>query len=426
MNIGKLAITSMKNEKKKYYFLIMNLTLACAVSIIFSHYMSNPTLGLKGDLAKEMIESSELPIMYLFLMSMSIIAVAIALVFFANETYLKNQKRTLSILAMSGASLLDITKFFAIQHFICMLAAIFFGIMVSFIGLPLINLCMNQVSPIEISIFSYDMTSYLLGFLIIIVMIFFLWLCDIGYVYRTNKFELIKSVSSTQAEDIVPGKKIFSLVGYFLPLGMILIIPPVLPLYILYMVIAMFGIIGIFHSILPMIFQKLQTRKRYDAVKSMLYANLVTLVKENGMLTKMISISMMLLSILLCSNSDSSLTMTFISLSFILMISMMMLCIYNNMSSFASARSKQYQTLSSLGYDNSMLIHLIKSEQRWYFILIFLLPFVLVGIAAVKFMIYENVDKMLIAIIFITLPFFVILCEKICELPFRAVLNRRN
>ncbi|WP_416325702.1 FtsX-like permease family protein [[Eubacterium] hominis] len=426
MNIGKLAITSMKNEKKKYYFLIMNLTLACAVSIIFSHYMSNPTLGLKGDLAKEMIESSELPIMYLFLMSMSIIAVAIALVFFANETYLKNQKRTLSILAMSGASLLDITKFFAIQHFICMLAAIFFGIMVSFIGLPLINLCMNQVSPIEISIFSYDMTSYLLGFLIIIVMIFFLWLCDIGYVYRTNKFELIKSVSSMQAEDIVPGKKIFSLVGYFLPLGMILIIPPVLPLYILYMVIAMFGISGIFHSILPMIFQKLQTRKRYDAVKSMLYANLVTLVKENGMLTKMISISMMLLSILLCSNSDSSLTMTFISLSFILMISMMMLCIYNNMSSFASARSKQYQTLSSLGYDNSMLIHLIKSEQRWYFILIFLLPFVLVGIAAVKFMIYENVDKMLIAIIFITLPFFVILCEKICELPFRAVLNRRN
>ena len=230
MNIGKLAITSMKNEKKKYYFLIMNLTLACAVSIIFSHYMSNPTLGLKGDLAKEMIESSELPIMYLFLMSMSIIAVAIALVFFANETYLKNQKRTLSILAMSGASLLDITKFFAIQHFICMLAAIFFGIMVSFIGIPLINLCMNQVSPIEISIFSYDMTSYLLGFLIIIVMIFFLWLCDIGYVYRTNKFELIKSVSSMQAEDIVPGKKIFSLVGYFLPLGMILIIPPVLPL----------------------------------------------------------------------------------------------------------------------------------------------------------------------------------------------------
>lgn len=426
MNIGKLAITSMKNEKKKYYFLIMNLTLACAVSIIFSHYMSNPTLGLKGDLAKEMIESSELPIMYLFLMSMSIIAVAIALVFFANETYLKNQKRTLSILAMSGASLLDITKFFAIQHFICMLAAIFFGIMVSFIGLPLINLCMNQVSPIEISIFSYDMTSYLLGFLIIIVMIFFLWLCDIGYVYRTNKFELIKSVSSMQAEDIVPGKKIFSLVGYFLPLGMILIIPPVLPLYILYMVIAMFGISGIFHSILPMIFQKLQTRKRYDAVKSMLYANLVTLVKENGMLTKMISISMMLLSILLCSNSDSSLTMTFISLSFILMISMMMLCIYNNMSSFASARSKQYQTLSSLGYDNSMLIHLIKREQRWYFILIFLLPFVLVGIAAVKFMIYEDVDKMLIAIIFITLPFFVILCEKICELPFRAVLNRRN
>lgn len=426
MNIGKLAITSMKNEKKKYYFLIMNLTLACAVSIIFSHYMSNPTLGLKGDLAKEMIESSELPIMYLFLMSMSIIAVAIALVFFANETYLKNQKRTLSILAMSGASLLDITKFFAIQHFICMLAAIFFGIMVSFIGLPLINLCMNQVSPIEISIFSYDMTSYLLGFLIIIVMIFFLWLCDIGYVYRTNKFELIKSVSSMQAEDIVPGKKIFSLVGYFLPLGMILIIPPVLLLYILYMVIAMFDISGIFHSILPMIFQKLQTRKRYDAVKSMLYANLVTLVKENGMLTKMISISMMLLSILLCSNSDSSLTMTFISLSFILMISMMMLCIYNNMSSFASARSKQYQTLSSLGYDNSMLIHLIKSEQRWYFILIFLLPFVLVGIAAVKFMIYENVDKMLIAIIFITLPFFVILCEKICELPFRAVLNRRN
>lgn len=426
MNIGKLAITSMKNEKKKYYFLIMNLTLACAVSIIFSHYMSNPTLGLKGDLAKEMIESSELPIMYLFLMSMSIIAVAIALVFFANETYLKNQKRTLSILAMSGAGLLDITKFFAIQHFICMLAAIFFGIMVSFIGIPLINLCMNQVSPIEISIFSYDMTSYLLGFLIIIVMIFFLWLCDIGYVYRTNKFELIKSVSSMQAEDIVPGKKIFSLVGYFLPLGMILIIPPVLPLYILYMVIAMFGISGIFHSILPMIFQKLQTRKRYDAVKSMLYANLVTLVKENGMLTKMISISMMLLSILLCSNSDSSLTMTFISLSFILMISMMMLCIYNNMSSFASARSKQYQTLSSLGYDNSMLIHLIKSEQRWYFILIFLLPFVLVGIATVKFMIYENVDKMLIAIIFITLPIFVILCEKICELPFRAVLNRRN
>lgn len=426
MKLGKLAITSMKNEKKKYYFLIVNLTFACAVSIIFAHYMSNPTLGLKGDLAKEMIESGELPIVYLFLMAMCIIMVAIALVFFANETYLGNQKKTLSILAMSGASLPDITKFFAIQHLICMVVAIFFGILISIIGLPIVNLLMNQVSSIEIPIFAYDVTAYLLGFLIIAVMIFFLWLCDVGYVYRTDKFELAKPVSSVEAIDIVPGKKIFSLIGYFLPLGMILMIPPVLQLYLVYMIIAMFGISGIFHSVLPAIFKKLQRTYHYDAVKSMLYANLTTIVKENGMLTKMISISMMLLSILLCSNSDSSLTIAFISLSFILMIAMMMLCIYNNMTSLANTRNKQYKNLCSLGYDTAMLNDLIESEQRWYFILIFLLPFVFVFISTIKFIMYENVDLVFTGVIFIALILFVVLCEKLCELPFKAVLNRRS
>ena len=64
MNIGNLAVTSMKNEKKKYSFLIVNLTFAVAVSIIFSHFVC-------------------------------IIVVAVALVFYANESYLQNQKKPL-------------------------------------------------------------------------------------------------------------------------------------------------------------------------------------------------------------------------------------------------------------------------------------------------------------------------------------------
>ena len=427
MKLGKLAITSMRNEKKKYSFLIIHLTFACAVSIIFAHFMSNPTLGLSGDLAKEMIEDGTLPIVYLFLMALCIIMVAIALVFFANETYLANQKKTLSILAMSGASLVDITKFFVIQHLICMIVAIVLGMLISFAGLPLINLLMSSASSIKLSIFSYDLTAYLLGFLIIVVMIFFLWLCDVGYVYRTDKFELTKPVTSTETVDIVPGKKVFSLIGFLVPLGMILMIPPVLELYLVYMIIGMFGISGIFHSILPSVFKKLQKKYRYDAVKSVLYTNLSTLVKENSMLIKMIAISMMLLSVLLCSNSDSSLTITFISLSFVLMIMMLMLCIYNNMSTISSSRRGQYFNLHSLGYDVSMMKSLIKKELRWYFILIFLLPFVYVFTSTIKFILYKHVSIVFCMMVFALLAILIILCEKLCELPFQADLtNRRN
>ena len=69
MNIGNLAVTSMKNEKKKYSFLIVNLTFAVAVSIIFSHFVCNPTLGFSGAFAQEMVADGTLPIVYLFLMA---------------------------------------------------------------------------------------------------------------------------------------------------------------------------------------------------------------------------------------------------------------------------------------------------------------------------------------------------------------------
>lgn len=425
MNIGNLAVTSMKNEKKKYSFLIVNLTFAVAVSIIFSHFVSNPTLGFSGALAQEMVADGTLPIVYLFLMGACIIVVAVALVFYANESYLQNQKKTLSIMAMSGATLVSITKYFAVQHLICMLFAMIAGTLISFIGLPIVNMIMAAASSLTIPIFSYDMTAYGIGLLIILVMLFFLWLCDIGYVYRTDKFELTKPVATKQP-DVMPGKKIFSLLGYGIPLMMIIMIPPVLELYLVYMIIGMFGISGIFHNILPVIFEKLQKRYAYDASKSLLYSNLIEAVKSNGFLTRMISISMMILSVLLCNNAKQSLTITFIAISFVIMISMMLLCIYNNMITLASKRQVQYSNLVLLGYDEKMIKSIIKKEQYWYFALLFILPFVYVIICIGKFMMYQDISTIFTIGVLVVFLVFIILCEKLCELPHAAVLRNRR
>lgn len=425
MNIGNLAVTSMKNEKKKYSFLIVNLTFAVAVSIIFSHFVSNPTLGFSGALAQEMVADGTLPIVYLFLMGACIIVVAVALVFYANESYLQNQKKTLSIMAMSGATLVSITKYFAVQHLICMLFAMIAGTLISFIGLPILNMIMAAASSLTIPIFSYDITAYGIGLLIILVMLFFLWLCDIGYVYRTDKFELTKPVATKQP-DVMPGKKIFSLLGYGIPLMMIIMIPPVLELYLVYMIIGMFGISGIFHNILPVIFEKLQKRYAYDASKSLLYSNLIEAVKSNGFLTRMISISMMILSVLLCNNAKQSLTITFIAISFVIMISMMLLCIYNNMITLASKRQVQYSNLVLLGYDEKMIKSIIKKEQYWYFALLFILPFVYVIICIGKFMMYQDISTIFTIGVLVVFLVFIILCEKLCELPHAAVLRNRR
>lgn len=423
MKLGNLAVTSMKNEKNKYYFLIINLTFAVAVSIIFAHFMSNPTLGFSGELALEMVSDNTLPVVYLFMMAACIILVAVALVFYANESYLANQKKTLSILSMSGASLVAITRYFAIQHAICMLAAIVLGVLISLIGLPVINFFMSAASSIEIPIFSYDIQAYLIGFLIIAVMLFFLWLCDVGYVYRTDKFELTKPHSTVQQVDVMPGKKIFSMIGYLVPLGMMLMIPPVLELYLVYMIIGMFGISGIFRNILPVLFGALQKKYAYDPIKSMLYTNLIDSVKQNGFLTKMISISMMVLSVLLCSNANASLTITFISISFVILIAMMLLCIYNNMTTMALKRSEQYHTLHLIGYDSKMIDQMIKKEQHWYFALLFLLPFLYVLVCVAKFTIFAHVELLFTGAVLIIFLLLIVVCEKLCELPHRAVLK---
>ena len=426
MKLGNLAVTSMRNEKSKYYFLIINLTFAVAVSIIFAHFMSNPTLGFSGELAKQMVSDNTLPVVYLFMMAACIILVAVALVFYANESYLANQKKTLSILSMSGASLVAITKYFAIQHVICMLVAIILGVLISLVGLPIINFFMSMTSNIAIPLFSYDTQAFLLGFVIVAVMLFFLWLCDVGYVYRTDKFELTKPHSTVQQVDVMPGKKVFSMVGYLVPLGMMLLIPPVLELYLVYMIIGMFGISGIFHNILPMVFGRQQRKYAYDPIRSMLYTNLIDAVKQNGFLTKMISIAMMVLSVLLCSNADASLTITFISISFVILIAMMLLCIYNNMTTMAVNRSQQYQTLNLIGYDRKMIEQMIKKEQHWYFALLFLLPFIYVLVCVTKFTIFEHVQVLFTAAVLFVFLLLIVLCEKLCELPHKAVLKNRR
>ena len=101
-------------------------------------------------------------------------------------------------MAMSGANLVSITKYFALQHLICMLFAMIAGILISFIGLPIVNFILSIATSLIIPIFAYDISAYGIGLLIIMVMLFFLWLCDIGYVYRTDKFELTKSVATKQ------------------------------------------------------------------------------------------------------------------------------------------------------------------------------------------------------------------------------------
>ena len=164
----------------------------------------------------------------------------------------------------------------------------------------------------------------------------------------------------------------------------------------------------------------------YDATKSILYSNLIEAVKSNGFLTRMISISMMILSVLLCSNAQQSLTITFIAISFVIMISMMLLCIYNNMTTLAAKRTIQYSNLVLLGYDEKMIKSIIKKEQYWYFALLFLLPFVYVIISIVKFMMYQDISIIFTISVLAVFIVLIILCEKLCELPHAAVLKNRR
>lgn len=426
MKLGKLAITSMKNEKKKYVFLIVNLTFAVAVSIIFSHFLANPTMGFSSEMAITMMQEQTLPVVYLFMMAACIIAVSIALVFYANESYLASEKRTLSILAMSGASLGSIFQYFAIQHFICMAIALVFGLIISLIAYPLINFILSQSSVFSIPIFSYQASAFAIGFIIIALMLFFLWLCDIGYVYRSDKFELSKPISTTEQFEVIPAKHVFSLIGYIVPLVMILIIPPVLQLYLLYMIIGTAGISGIFHSVLPRIFKKLQKKHALHSIQTILYSNLIYTVKQNGILTKMISASMMMLCVLLCNNASASLTLTYIGISFVILLSMMLLCIYNNTSALAHKRKHLYQNLVLLGYDTSMLASIIKKEQRIYFGLLFLFPMVYVILTTIKFMMYEEVSIFFIIIVLLLCFALIVLCEKLCEIPHKAMIIKQE
>ena len=130
MGLLKLSLVSLKKDKQKSIFYFMTFLLTTVFIFSFFNLVFNPQANInlgKNDTT------------FVTPIAVFVIVIAMVCVFLANNFYVSNKSKEISIILMSGASVYQVGIYLFIQVFIIMLFAIPFGWLLGYLLIPIIN-----------------------------------------------------------------------------------------------------------------------------------------------------------------------------------------------------------------------------------------------------------------------------------------------
>lgn len=380
MGLLKLSLVSLKKDKQKSIFYFMTFLLTTVFIFSFFNLVFNPQANInlgKNDTT------------FVTPIAVFVIVIAMVCVFLANNFYVSNKSKEISIILMSGASVYQVGIYLFIQVFIIMLFAIPFGWLLGYLLIPIINSIFSSTFVYQGQLFYLSEETNVATATILLFEVFWCSLLNLGYCVRStinsiiheeNKLTFAASLGQTMPFSFPRKKrsasdKLFVML-YFIPAVIFVFLRDSMS-FLLFSLIGIIGVYGIIKKVIP---NMIKNRQKNDSLEEpvqlmglgFLYSDMK---KIFGLLLVMLLSSILLTCVTVYTLAQPLVSMVAL-MSYVSVMILMSLTVVFKIGMELNKRKRNYQHMCYLGYSVIQLKQVIYMEMRWFYGIITVIPLV--------------------------------------------------
>ena len=366
MGIIKLAFVSLKKDMSKSIFYFLTFLLTTIFIFSFFNLTFNPYSGIH--LGKD-------DTTFVTPIAVFVIVIAMLCVFLANNFYVSNKGKEISIILMSGASIYQLGFYLFLQVFTIMLCAIPLGLVLGYLLIPSINSLFMMTFKYSGQLFYLSSQTFPATFMILAFEVMWCSMLNLGYCVRSTINSMIHDKNKIDLSGL-KGPQITSkvfIILYFVPMVLFLFVKDSTS----YMFIALFGLIGIsglIKKVLPEYIRKRQRNNSLENSKDLISLGFFhsDIQKIFGLLLISLLSSVLLTCIIVYTIKQPLVSMVAL-MSYVSVMILMSLTIVFKIGMELSKRKGNFENLCRLGFSLE-LKRIIKKEMICFYGVILLLP----------------------------------------------------
>lgn len=378
MGLLKLSLISLKKDKQKSIFYFLTFLLTTIFIFSFFNLVFNPRANI--DLGKS-------DTTFVTPIAVFVIVIAMVCVFLANNFYVSNKSKEISIILMSGASVYQVGIYLFLQVFVIMLFAIPFGWLLGYLLIPVINSIFSSTFVYEGQLFYLSEETNVATAAILLFEVFWCSLLNLGYcvrstissiVHEENKVTFAASLGQTMPFSFSRNKrstagKVF-IILYLIPAVIFVFLHDSMS-FLLFSLIGIIGIYGMIKKVIPnMIRNRQKNDSLEDPVQLMGLGFFYTDMKKIfGLLLVMLLSSILLTCVTVYALSQPLVSMIAL-MSYISVMILMSLTVVFKIGMELNKRKRNYLHMCYLGYSIVQLKQVVYLEMRLFYGVITLIP----------------------------------------------------
>ena len=367
MGIIKLAFVSLKKDLSKSIFYFLTFLLTTIFIFSFFNLTFNPYSGIH--LGKD-------DTTFVTPIAVFVIVIAMLCVFLANNFYVSNKGKEISIILMSGASIYQLGFYLFLQVFTIMLCAIPLGLVLGYLLIPSINSLFMMTFKYSGQLFYLSSQTFPATFMILAFEVMWCSMLNLGYCVRSTINSMIHDKNKIDLSGL-KGPQITSkvfIILYFVPMVLFLFVKDSTS----YMFIALFGLIGIsglIKKVLPEYIRKRQRNNSLENSKDLISLGFFhsDIQKIFGLLLISLLSSVLLTCIIVYTIKQPLVSMVAL-MSYVSVMILMSLTIVFKIGMELSKRKGNFENLCRLGFSLEQLKRIIKKEIICLYCVIILIP----------------------------------------------------
>ncbi|MFV0393574.1 MAG: FtsX-like permease family protein [Coprobacillaceae bacterium] len=304
-----------------------------------------------------------------------VMIVAMMCVFLANNFYINNKKKDISVMLMSGASVYQIGIYLFVQSMLLIIIAIPIGMIIGYLLMPVLS---NLFNDLFISGSNLYITSDALVATASILFFEVIWCTylNVGYCYRTSVQKLQQNKIDLEIHGIKMKKRsqFFWIILYIIPFILFIINNDTLG-YALFACVGIVGVYGLIKHVIPNYINIVERDKALENDKMFIALGFVRYnLQKIFILVLILLISSILLMVFVIHHLAMPLISMLTVVSYASVMILMSITIISKIGMDLQHRKRNYQHLSYLGYTKKSLKSIMQMEMLLFYGILLCIP----------------------------------------------------
>lgn len=419
----KAALRSIKDDFSRSLFYWLTFVLTSMFMFLFFNISYNEKIDVnfinsRNDMAT--------------FITVFVIGICMVVIFFANDFFAKKKAKDMAVRLVCGSTYLQIAKFLLYQSAILLLLAIPTGIILAIVFIPIINIILSVSFHTDL-ILSIQMDAMSSTALILVIVIFYSTILNLGYAYRNSIHTLINEERLNLKSGVpvfqmnfklsLKMKKIISTFLFLLPVVMFYIYGNDSKNLLAFSIIGILGFFMFLNNVFIPYLNKLTHTLKTNNSTLLIYLGFIRtniiVLKKNIIL---LIISAIFFVSLLIASLENPLEMILAYISFITINILLSLSIMFKYSTEIAVRKKYYLSLERIGYTKETLKTIIRKEVYLFYFIIICFSLLYISNMIISLVIHKIININMLIILTLSFVVPLLLCALVNHIYYNKTI----